>query len=807
MENSSTAYWFGSWLIEPHLNRISNQASVHKLEPRTMDVLICLLERVGHVVATSELLDLVWSGSHAEPHMVAKRVSQIRKVLQDDPRAPRFIATVSKRGYRVIATVKRVDPSLSPNPSDPGPPQQVLAYTPSDVPLSISKPVSARDILAAHSTTDESEDALAASMPGISLAVKRMIPPVSLAVLLMVGVIFLTLFVDKQLKEPSTTQTLRSIAVLPLDNFSGDPAQQYIADGMTEEIITELGKLEQLQVVSRSSVMRYRKNRPSIKEIAKALDVSTIIEGSVTREGGRIRVTVQLIDALEDSHIWANSFDNDTTSVLALRSNVAREIALHLGASVDDLALGSYPTITDEAYDAYLQGLSHMGPSEKFPLWVPEATREFKRALALQPDFAEAWGHLALIEVINAVWVDRDNFAVVKDYAEKALAINSRLAIGHTAMGYFYLLNDWDIPAADAAFQYALELSPGDPRSLQGYLNSLRVREHPMEALHLSRRLLASYPNDPQQRSERIRYFYSARLYEQVIHEANIIRQSEPGFHSTDEAAAYFRLGRFTESHHARVAAYRFCGARCDGARLAIERGWDEAGYEGSIRALAELAFQENERGPHWFLAQLGDMDAALSNIERQIDKRLPWLVGARYHPAYDSMHLSPNFDDILMGTGLPKLDEHPARIADVAGMMAFRGQAQDAISMLNKVILNRTDDARFPRWLGSMAWAQFAVEDYSQATIWAGQVLEYDPDMHGRAFAKLLIASSYANMGKIEASKTALREAQTLWPGELDFVKDLQPFFLGGDMPMYRRFRQGLESAGLISAGFNIEI
>lgn len=603
-------YRFGSWLVEPHLNRLSNDDVARQLEPLTMDVLECLLAREGEVVATDELLDQVWAGCHSEPHMVAKRISQIRRALADDAKDPEYIATVSKRGYRTIAPVDRIDSASEATATDflaeleaqtpPFPaydgdgPYVFVCYAHTDraaiypelsrlrdaginvwydegitpgsewseelahaidgctwflyyvSPASVASDhcraeaqfavrrgnalltvhlehtvlpdgldllinakqalhkykieyeVYQQKLLSALTQVPAAQPA-AKSLAAVPLrrAPKRSYLPAVIGSALIV-VLGLLGWVGLTFLGQRTDDRIRSIAVLPLDNLSGDPEQQYVADGMTEEVITELGKLSQLRVISRTSVMRYRSDRPSLRDIAKDLGVDTIIEGSVAREADRFRVTIQLIDARTDSHIWAHSFDRDVTSVLALRTDVAREVAAHLdlGLSNDEqVALKFSRNVDEAAYDAYLRGLSHMGPSEHFASWAPSAIDEFERAVAIDPSFAEAWAQLALIETIKAVWINRDHFVVVREHAKKALSIDSNLAMAHTALGYVRLLNDWDPLGAESAFKQAMKLSPNDPRSLQGYLINLRVQERTAEALQISQRLVTSSPN------------------------------------------------------------------------------------------------------------------------------------------------------------------------------------------------------------------------------------------------------------------------------------------------------------------------
>lgn len=732
-------YRFGAWLVEPKLNRLSTNERQCRVEPRTMDVLERLLVRAGEVVSPDEILEQVWSGRYAEPGMVAKRISQLRQVFDDDAKDSRYIATIPKRGYCAIAQV---------------------------------------DLL-----TSNGEDASTDVFPSSSALVPK-------SRLLFAG--------DR------SDDQIQSIAVLPLENLSGIDAEQYIADGVTEEIIMELCKLSQFRVISRTSVMRYKHDRPPMKFIAEELGVDFLIEGSVTREASRFRVTIQLIDALTDSSIWAQSFDRDISSVLALRRDLARAVAsqLNLELASDEQVTSTISRKIDEtAYDAYLRGLSHIGAAEQFTHWAPLATQELRLAVESDPEFAEAWAMLALLETINAVWNSREHFATVREYAEKALSIDSNLAIAYTALGYVCLLNHWDPAGAEASFKRALQLNPNDPRILQGYLINLRVQERTSEANEISQKLISVSPLDFHQRAERIRYLYGSRFYERVISEADEIRVLDSEFRSLDEAAAYHRLDRFEDSYCARMAAYEQCGEACNQARIAVQRGWEHGSYEGALRALQQLEFQEaSERNSYWIHAQLGDLDKAFDQVEELVKERVPWLIGIRYHPDFDVLRLDPRFDALVERMKLPTLPDDPARMADVARLKAFRGRAVEAIDQLEHIIAESPKDKRLARWLESMAWAQFAEGNYARAAKVVEQVLESNANHHAATFAHLLKASSHANLDRLDVARAALKEAQKSWPTTLNLFRDVQPLFLGGDQGLRDRYIAGLHKAGLNS-------
>ena len=193
-------------------------------------------------------------------------------------------------------------------------------------------------------------------------------------------------------------ETIRSIAVLPLENLTGDPGQEYFADGMTEAVISEFARLGALSVISRTSVMRYKQSDKSLPEIAQELNVQGVVEGSVFRAGDRVRITLQLIDARNDLHLWAQTYERDLSDVLALQSDVARAVAEQIRLELtpeEQAALTPSRTVDPRAYDAYLRGLQLRGPPTLVMVWGPQAIEQFERAVELDPDFAEGWAGLA----------------------------------------------------------------------------------------------------------------------------------------------------------------------------------------------------------------------------------------------------------------------------------------------------------------------------------------------------------------------------------------------------------------------------
>jgi TolB-like protein/DNA-binding winged helix-turn-helix (wHTH) protein/tetratricopeptide (TPR) repeat protein len=749
MNETRTSYLFGDWLVVPHLNRVSKDGVMHQLEPLTMDVLAYLLVNPGQVVTTDEILDQVWSGRPAQPGMVVKRVNQIRTALNDNPKLPTHIETIAKRGYRAIAPIV---PALGTTGSGTGAPQSArMRY-------------------------------------GVLVVV------VALGILAWIGLDFFG---------PSTETPIRSIAVLPLENISGDPNQEYVADGMTEELITELGKFRELRVISRTSILRYKKTELSLPEIAMELGVAGIIEGTVARETDHFRVTIQFIDARTDTHLWADSFDRKTSSVLALRRDVAREVADQLrlnlvGGENGQVALPR--AIDPAAYDAYLRGLASRGPSETFGDWGPQALADFERAVSIEPDFADAWAQLALIRFIQAL---RNNEFVTeaRSAANRAISIDDRLGQAHAVLGLIRVVNDWDPGGARAEFERAIQLSPNDPTAMVGYQVYLRVDRKFAEALQQSERRRQVSPRDVAWLATVVEDYYELRRYERTLAEADAMRYVDPAAAVLAESAAYHKLGRFEESFHTLVTYFRWCGAFCDSKRRALEDGWAKGNYEGAIRAWLrhELASESPDAITiSQLYARVGDVDEAFVWLEHSFEARIPFLITLWTNPIFDVLRPDPRTNSILERMKLPTHNVAPSELADLGRELAFRGQTIEAIQQLERAIDMSPDDLRLSRWLDSLSWAHFAAADYEQAARLARRVLQSDVSAHAAAFANLMLASSYAHLDRPDDSSAALRKGIELWPTQLEVDRDLLPLFLGANDELQDRYIEGLNSAGI---------
>jgi len=399
-----------------------------KLQVQPFKVLATLLEHSGEMVSRDELRRRIWPEEKFGDfdHAVNIAIAKLRTTLGDSAEEPRFIETLPRRGYRLIVPVTGVEVQPPGTTTQSGP--------------SSEAPVGVRP-----------------GKPRAALAFTL------LAVLASGSVLWLVRMASHRTAAPPR---LRSIAVLPLDNLSRDPAQDYFVDGMTDELITDLAKVGSLRVISRSSVMRYKGTTKSLPEIARELKVDGIVEGSVLRSGQRVRITARLLDAPSDQHLWAETYERDLGDVLGLQNEVAEAIAQQVRAQLtpqQQARLSSARPVNPAAYDAYLRGRFYFTTGVTKPDSLEKAQRLFEESIQKDPDFALAYAGLADIYVYLALFgqLPRDRaYRSAKQALGKALELDDTIGEAHDTLGVLNWRFDWDWDAAEREFNRAIALAP-----------------------------------------------------------------------------------------------------------------------------------------------------------------------------------------------------------------------------------------------------------------------------------------------------------------------------------------------------------
>ena len=452
---------------------------------------------------------------------------------------------------------------------------------------------------------------------------------------------------------------LRSIAVLPLANLSGDPEQEYFADGMTETLIAELSKIDALQVISRQSVMRFKGSNEPMADIARQLNVDAVVEGSALLIGERVRITVQLIEAATDVHLWADNYDRDLSDVLAIHSEVARSIAheIHIAVTPEEAArLADVREVNPEAYRLYLLG-RHFHAQ-----WGPEtlekAIRYYHQAIELDPQYAEAHVGVAGSHIVKAfvgAMRPRDAHQTVQAELALALEIDSNLAEAHQTYAASLFYYDWDWEQAEEEFQLAVSLNSNYVLAHQVYAWFLVAMGRPEEAHTSIRRALDVSPLEIGVYITASDVFYQSRQYDKAIaqiQEAVNLNLTNP---VVNERLGwnYLQKGMFQEAISELEKAVKAAPGQLE-FRWTLGHAYAVAGRTAEARNSLEMlhALAENQYVlPYGFAmiyTGLGENEIAIEWLEKAFDDRNLWMAFLQVEPRLDPLRFDPRFQDLL---------------------------------------------------------------------------------------------------------------------------------------------------------------
>ena len=461
------------------------------------------------------------------------------------------------------------------------------------------------------------------------------------------------------------SKPIRSLAVLPLKNLSGDPEQEYFADGMTEALITELGKISALRVISRQSVMRYKDTDKPVPEIARELKVDAVVEGSVLRDGERVRIAAQLVQAAPERHLWAESYERDLSDILALQGEVAQAIAREIKVAVtpaEETRLASAHPVNPEAYQAYLKGRYNM---EKWSVDARKtATRYFQQAIEIDPDYALAYAGLAEAYNLQAGAAIPREEAIprARAAAKRALEIDDTLGEAHASLAIIRVLRDWDWVGAEQEFKRALELNPNDPNAHHWYMHYLIWMGRTRDSLDTSQRALELDPLSPTMNSQLGEYYVFTRQYDRAIAQFRKTQTMDPSFFPMYHffGRAYLGKGMYREAIAVLQEAVTLSGGDPD--RVA-DLGYAYA-VAGKRREALKVLDELKERSKHMNVppfsiavvyAGLGDEDQALEWLGKAHQERSWWMVTLNEFHAFDNLRSDSRFQELVRRMNFPE--------------------------------------------------------------------------------------------------------------------------------------------------------
>jgi TolB-like protein/DNA-binding winged helix-turn-helix (wHTH) protein/Tfp pilus assembly protein PilF len=620
---ATSSYQFGRFELNLRSYELKRDGQPLRLEKIPMELLIFLVEHHGELISRDQIIDKLW-GKRVfldSEQGINTAIRKVRQVLQDEPEKPQFLETVVGKGYRFVGDV---------------------TVRGEEAPLPRGGRLSPPRIQAGRLRNGRFRLLWAVTGLLITAAVLWVLWP----------------RIGRALRA-GPTGSFRSIAVLPLENLSGDPSQEYFADGITDAVITQLAKLRALRVISRTSIMQYKNTHKPLPEIASALNVDAVVEGSVSRSSNRVRVTVQLLDARADRHLWAEEYDRDVRDVLSLQSELAHDVAEQIRASMssdEQSQMKGRGAVEPAAYESYLRGRSYW--NQRTPGGLTQAIAHFEHAIELDPGYAEAYSGLADAYTAlgyTSFWSPKDSFPKARELASKALQIDPSLAEARTSLAYAKLYYDWDWKGAEEDFQKAIAVNPNYATAHHWYSVLLTARGRYQEASSEIRRAHELDPLSVPISTDIGFELYYARRYDQAITQLRSVLQTSPKF-----PLAHLWLGRayeqkgmygeaITEFEEAETAlkdwpviiaaaghAYAAWGHKSDAA--------------ASLHRMNELTKEEyvTPYGVALIYAGLNDKDLAVRWLENAYEDKSHWLVWLNLDPRFDNVRSDGRFEELL---------------------------------------------------------------------------------------------------------------------------------------------------------------
>ena len=629
---------FAGFELDQQTHELLRNGRAVKLAPQALRLLEFFATRPGRLLTREEIRQEIWSETTFVDFErgINKSIRQIRDALNDDAERPRFVETLPRRGYRFIAKVEY--------PEDHS----------TAVPAVDSTQVA---FMIAPVTEDggESSKEEAASRSGVVPEPARsawwwVMIAGAVIILIAIGGLART-----ALEWNHGVKPIQSLAVLPLENLSHDPEQEYFAEGMTDELITDLAKISALRVISRTSVMQYKGTKKPVPQIARELNVDAVVEGTVTREQGQVRITAQLIRAAPEKHLWAEIYERDPADVLKLQAEVARAIAQQIRIRVrsDEAArISAAAQVQPAAYEEYLRGRHHFWKNND-DSEMEQAIQHFNRAIQLQPDYAAAYGLLSLswhLRLGNG-WVEpgQDGDAARRS-ALKALDLDPDGAEAHAALAGVHWFEDWDWPAADKEFRRAQELDPNSVEACGCYIEFLSTTGRFDEAIAMGERSARIDPFNAEVRALRAGALYAARRYQEAVSMAQRAVELDPQNSDAYWALtlAYEAMGKPEEALAAADRAFR------DAPLLA----WAYARMGRRSDALSVLGRVLKPPSDPAGISQvhfaLGNRDEGFKWLTRAFDERENFVSFVKFDPAFDDVRDDPRFRALVARLKLP---------------------------------------------------------------------------------------------------------------------------------------------------------
>lgn len=508
----------GDWVVHPQSGRLRRGDTEIKLEPKVMDVLVYLAQHPDEVVSRKSLEARIWVGTIVGYDAISGSIIKLRKALGDDPRNPRYIETISKKGYRLIAPVT-------------APPVGTKI-------VDSAAPITAKQVLPA-TTRWKGWTATAFSLAVLVSVLWYLLPKPD----------------DADLPNPVVPDT-PSVVVLPFKNLSDDRRQEYLSEGITDDLITDLSKMDSIRVVARQSSDFYKSNPASLQDISRQLNVTYIIEGSVRKSGSHIRINIHLTNTKKAERVWAKRFDTDTENLFKVQNDIVKNVIDAMAITLTNRDSGrrdARNTTNFEAYDAFLVGQQHARTRTRQGYEL--ATAAYRRAIEIDPNYARAYGAMAA-EIIRGQRYFWHNLSLVEsrerayELAKKAVALDQSMPPIYWALSYVHLHRQ-EYDAAEAAAKRAVALSSNYADGYAQLAYIANWRGHPEDAVRYITKAAALNPYHTYEYSSilGLAYYNLGRLDEAVITLQKASSQNEGALNPRLYLAAVFaRLERIEDA-------------------------------------------------------------------------------------------------------------------------------------------------------------------------------------------------------------------------------------------------------------------
>jgi TolB-like protein/DNA-binding winged helix-turn-helix (wHTH) protein len=625
---------FGGFELALKSGELRENGDIVRLQPQPFKVLVFLASHPGQTVTRQELQQAVWDGETFVDfeHGLNFCIKQIRSALGDDAQSPRLIETLPRRGYRFIAEVEKLNGS-----------QTIESGLDAALQSKVAEPVTSKS---PHNPSTHTARTLARTVALISSIV--------------VAALIAGYFVWRSPGKPAAPKPKLMLAVLPFENLSGDPEQDYFSDGMTEEMIARLGQLEpkSLGVIARTSAMTYKGANKDIARIGRELGVSFVVEGSVRREQDKVRITAQLIQVSDQSHLWSESYDRSTGDALSVQRQVANQIASALAIELlGDKKSEARSSSSAEAVDAYLRGryLWNKGNREN----VMRSVEYFNQAIERDPNYAAAFAGLAnsyRLLGMNYAMLPAEAYLKAREAALRAVELDPASADGYVSLGTIKFRYEWKWEEAERHFRRALEINPSFGMAHHDYawfLVAMQRFDEGIEQIKLAQRF---DPLSPLANSDVGWVYLMARRYDQAIEQINRTLELEPTFGSALACLerAYTLKGQQREALETLLKETKDTG-------ISVRDGDPAKAIEMLYRKRLERKLETIKKQPSssysvaTICAAAGEHDQAFEWLARAFRERDPMLVAVMTDPAFDALRSDARFAALIKRIGFVK--------------------------------------------------------------------------------------------------------------------------------------------------------